>query len=276
MLPFFRKIRWRLVQDNPPAGRAGKFLKYSRYAIGEIVLVVIGILIALQINNWNEDRKDRVQEQVLLKQLHTEFKSNLEQLEEKIVIRQEIISSAAKLLGYIDVPKTRIKDSINRHVALSVGYTTFDPIESDFASSGGLKLLRNNRLKQLLSYWRSDIMQLKESEQTWYKYRNEIYIPFLIKHYQLRTSRHELIKTDYLKKFQSDKEIDSYLFSIGGIGRSKYPEDYNHLLNEPDFEDHLTRCIVTNNICDVQSQILRSRIIEILELLTEEIDDSFL
>lgn len=49
MLPFFRKIRWRLARDN-------QFFKYSRYAIGEIVLVVIGILIALQINNWNEDK----------------------------------------------------------------------------------------------------------------------------------------------------------------------------------------------------------------------------
>lgn len=51
MLPFFRKIRWRLAQDN-------QFFKYSRYAFGEIILVVIGILIALQINNWNEEKKE--------------------------------------------------------------------------------------------------------------------------------------------------------------------------------------------------------------------------
>ena len=50
MLRFFRQIRQRLLSDN-------KFSKYLLYAIGEIVLVVIGILIALQINNWNEDRK---------------------------------------------------------------------------------------------------------------------------------------------------------------------------------------------------------------------------
>ena len=55
MIPFFRKIR------NPPAGEAGKMaddnkpLKYIRYAIGEIVLVVIGILIALAINNWKKE-----------------------------------------------------------------------------------------------------------------------------------------------------------------------------------------------------------------------------
>ena len=52
MLPFFRKIRYRLAKDN-------QFLKYSRYAIGEILLVVIGILIALQINNCIENKKLR-------------------------------------------------------------------------------------------------------------------------------------------------------------------------------------------------------------------------
>ena len=52
MLPFFRKIRWRLAANN-------QFFKYSRYAIGEIVLVVVGILIALYINNWNEERKEK-------------------------------------------------------------------------------------------------------------------------------------------------------------------------------------------------------------------------
>ena len=50
MINFFRRIRKKLADDN-------QFLKYSRYAIGEIVLVVVGILIALQINNWNENRK---------------------------------------------------------------------------------------------------------------------------------------------------------------------------------------------------------------------------
>ena len=44
----------------------GKTGKYFKYAIGEIILVVIGILIALQINNWNETRKERAQEQELL------------------------------------------------------------------------------------------------------------------------------------------------------------------------------------------------------------------
>lgn len=63
MTPFFRKIRWRMARDN-------QFLKYSRYAIGETVLVVIGILIALYINNWNEQRKLNAQFKVTLEQLY--------------------------------------------------------------------------------------------------------------------------------------------------------------------------------------------------------------
>lgn len=62
MLKFFRKIRHNLLS----AGKTGKYLKY---AIGEIVLVVIGILIALQINNWNDFQKDRAMEKVLLENL---------------------------------------------------------------------------------------------------------------------------------------------------------------------------------------------------------------
>jgi hypothetical protein len=59
MIRFFRKIRQKLLTEN-------KFSKYVLYAIGEIVLVVIGILIALSINNWNEQHKINVQELIIL------------------------------------------------------------------------------------------------------------------------------------------------------------------------------------------------------------------
>ena len=66
MIKFFRKIRQNLLIEN-------KTGKYFKYAIGEIILVVIGILIALQINNWNENRKAQKQET----QIYTEIKSDL-------------------------------------------------------------------------------------------------------------------------------------------------------------------------------------------------------
>ena len=264
MIKFFRQIRQNLLMEN-------KTGKYFKYAIGEIVLVVIGILIALQINNWNELRKERTQEVVLLKQLQTEFKRNLNQLDEKVFIRREILNSATALLSNIDSPDTRVKDSIDHHVAITIGYTTFDPIVSDLSSSGGLKLLKNNNLKQLLSFWTYELVQVTEVEVGWRKYRDEVYVPFLIQHYQLRTARNNLIKNDYLKKFLIDKNVNSYLFQKGGMGNTKHQEDMNLLLDHPDYEDHITRCLVTNNIADIQSVILRKRIVEILAIIADEL-----
>ncbi|MDX1471309.1 MAG: DUF6090 family protein, partial [Flavobacteriaceae bacterium] len=63
--------------------------KYTLYAIGEIILVVIGILFALQINNWNERQKILDKEQKILNQLQSEYQSNLQQLDEKILMRSE-------------------------------------------------------------------------------------------------------------------------------------------------------------------------------------------
>ena len=74
MIKFFRNIRKNLLSE-------GKTSKYLKYAIGEIVLVVIGILIALQINNWNENRKTRVKENVIVKSLYDEFMFNSKYLE---------------------------------------------------------------------------------------------------------------------------------------------------------------------------------------------------
>ena len=69
MINFFRKSRKKLADDN-------KYFKYSRYAIGEIVLVVIGILIALSINNWNENNKRAKFEQESLINLKQDFVYN--------------------------------------------------------------------------------------------------------------------------------------------------------------------------------------------------------
>ena len=55
MIHFFRNIRHNLLEKN-------NFRKYLTYTIGEVIIVIIGILIAIQINNWNEDRKDRKDE----------------------------------------------------------------------------------------------------------------------------------------------------------------------------------------------------------------------
>ncbi|MFT6960251.1 MAG: hypothetical protein ACJA17_001353, partial [Polaribacter sp.] len=69
MIKFFRKIRQKMLTEN-------KFGKYMTYAVGEVILVVIGILIAVSINNWNQERQLENEEKVILKNIHTEFLEN--------------------------------------------------------------------------------------------------------------------------------------------------------------------------------------------------------
>ena len=74
MIKFFRKIRQNMIMEN-------KVSKYILYAIGEIVLVVIGILIALQLNNWNEWKKERVVEREILIDLVENLEINIRTIE---------------------------------------------------------------------------------------------------------------------------------------------------------------------------------------------------
>ena len=75
MIPFFRKIRKKLADDNKP-------MKYLRYAIGEIVLVVIGILIALQVNNWNVNRVSKLSQEKILNKLISNLNYDIDQFKE--------------------------------------------------------------------------------------------------------------------------------------------------------------------------------------------------
>jgi hypothetical protein len=157
VIKFFRKIRQRLVTEN-------KFSKYMLYAIGEITFVVIGILIALQINNWNENRNNHIEETALLEQLQSEFQSNLEQLNQETVMRDEIIHASLKLLDYVDFPQKRDTESILKYLNITTLAPTFDPIVNDLSSSGRIQLLRSKHLKELLSRWTSEITQVTEEE----------------------------------------------------------------------------------------------------------------
>lgn len=267
MIKFFRTLRQRLLSEN-------KMGNYLLYAIGEIILVVIGILIALTINNANEYKKERAEEQVLLKQILSEFKSNLEQLDQKIDIRNEMMQSAKQFMRLIDHPELRNKDSVDMLIAKTIPYTTFDPIVNDLGSSGELKLIRDAELKQALTRWSSNIKDVMEEEEIWKYYRNELYMPFLIAHYQFRTLRNKAMKNNVLEQYSIDLDKGTLLYANDEIGPSKHEEDFNALLDHPDLEDHLSRCFSINKWSNVQSLILRNRILEIIGLIQANLDET--
>ena len=85
MIPFFRKIRKKMADDNRP-------VQYMRYAVGEIILVVIGILIALQINNWNESNNNLGQVNKHLATLKLNLQDDVKQAEKLLAVTDTALS----------------------------------------------------------------------------------------------------------------------------------------------------------------------------------------
>jgi len=82
MFKFFRRIRYDLIEKNASNDRAGRTGKYIKYAVGEILLVVIGILIALSINNWNETQKGKIKAVTILEAIRSDMIKDLERIED--------------------------------------------------------------------------------------------------------------------------------------------------------------------------------------------------
>ncbi|SRR6056297_340672 len=158
MIKFFRKIRQKLLSKN-------KFSKYLIYAIGEIVLVVIGILIALQINNWNSFKNDRAIEQTALKNLKTEFEENLGQLRIDNDLNQASLDAAYSLLQSERI--TYLSTEIDSLLGTALNYATFEAgtgVFDEAISSGKMRLIQNDSLKTLLSKWKGKLNELGEDE----------------------------------------------------------------------------------------------------------------
>ncbi|GMN06404.1 hypothetical protein MTsPCn5_17930 [Croceitalea sp. MTPC5] len=154
MTKVFKKIRQGLLHEN-------KFSKYLLYAIGEIVLVVIGILLALQINNWNETTKRNAEEAKLLIALIEDFKENKDRIKEAIRKEEDVIQTSRSLIQAMQSKNTIHKDSIRFWVASGAKSWwraefvtgTYDAI----VSSGKIAILKNENLKRLLSQFTADI-----------------------------------------------------------------------------------------------------------------------
>lgn len=261
MIKFFRHIRKRLLSEN-------RFSKYLIYAIGEIILVVIGILIALQINNRNQYYQERKLESELLEQLHSEFKSNLEQLEAKFTTRKMMIKSATKLLEYKDRKKLVNRDSIIEHIAFTYLTPTFDPIVNDLTSSGRVQLIQSSELKGLLSRWTSQIIQVTEVEKSWLEYRNKFYFPVLHENSSMRNIINHSWQKNSNKLLQSGKSINNTM----AIGNSTIPEDFSKLFNAKNFEDNLAHCAFYSKVINSESEILIKSVIKILNIIENELE----
>lgn len=161
MIKFFRQIRQKLLQEN-------RFSKYLFYALGEIILVVIGILLALQIDTWNTHKNNRAKELVYLKSYHEDLKKNITELNRVIEKSNRTIGASDSLLrlatGQLEVEDIKTMEGL---VMESLNYTLFLSQEGtikDIFGTGDLALIQNDTIRKSMVNWNSDLKYLTEYE----------------------------------------------------------------------------------------------------------------
>lgn len=151
MLSFFRRIRKGLLGS-------GQAQKYALYAIGEIALVVIGILIALQINNWNLNSIDQEKERIYLRNIERDLKDQLATIKLQIDYETSISNIATPIIEYY---KTHQNFKIDSLFTINIGYITGRktfvknaPTYTELLSSGNIDIIRDNSLKdEVIKYF---------------------------------------------------------------------------------------------------------------------------
>ncbi|MFT5229074.1 MAG: hypothetical protein ACI9EV_002227 [Urechidicola sp.] len=163
MIKFFRKIRQKMLIEN-------KLSKYVIYAIGEILLVVIGILIALQINNFNNHKQQRQIEQVYLSSLKAEFQTNMKKIDDCLARTTERMHASEDMLALFDkniidtTSSTTLSNILYGALSGSATYTPSKGVLTDIISSGNLNLIQNEQLRQNLASFESTLVYTKLQE----------------------------------------------------------------------------------------------------------------
>ena len=248
----------------------GKTGKYLKYAIGEIILVVIGILIALSINNWNEHRKNRILEQEVLKDLKEEYVLNLSQLEQKIDMRNAIIQNSIDVLNYVDNSEFDVNRDTLIHKIRYLGLDpTFDPIQNDLITSGKIRLIQNKPLRKLLSSWTSDILALQEMEFQWQTLKTDLNIPYQISLGIYRDMVHSSYESSGKPIYLVDRnnDVDHKLF----VGKSRNTPSSKKILQNVKLESMMANAITQCHSTNMQALALKKRIQLIIDLLNKEI-----
>jgi len=234
MIKFFRKIRQNLLMEN-------KTGKYFKYAFGEIILVVIGILIALQINNWNELRKERKLENKLLDEVSKSIKADTTSLNLEKRIFDRILYHGNLIREKIDndEPYEKSLDSsfaiINTFVIQEADYKAFERIENV-----GIEIITNEELKKsLINYYdKSKFVASVENGEIGDIFMQKVYPKFF-------------------KRF--------------AYAQYAVPIDFEKLKNESEFLIHLDYCINDAKWYRGQSMIRKKWAIRLIGILDKEL-----
>ena len=189
MIKFFRNIRKKLIKQS-------KVRNYAIYAIGEIILVVIGILIALQINNWNEANKATKEELKILKEMQFNLTNDLKDCEWNINKQQELANSNAIVLSHLE-QATPFNDSLGYHYGNLIYSTTQrrNMAAYDHLKAKGIDLIQNDSLRRHITAVYSERYYFIEKQEL--EYDNQIQLNELLPQLNAKIIYDNILKTGY-------------------------------------------------------------------------------
>jgi hypothetical protein len=160
MIGFIRRLRRRLLAEAALG-------KYLAYAVGEIVLVVIGILIALQINNYNDQRKDRARELGYLANIRADLAANIAEIDRYLATRTEGIAAAQRIIDHFEGKPIEDASAFNADGVSIYSWQRYYQINNTYqelVNSGNFALLSNDRIKHGLLDLESQYKKMKGEE----------------------------------------------------------------------------------------------------------------
>ena len=180
MIKFFRKIRQKMLAEN-------KFSKYLLYAIGEIVLVVIGILIALQINNLNQQRQENEQLTASLELMQLNLKEDIIKLDEQIAYNEAIQEDIDNFFKIVSNPESTKNIPLNDigDVALEKSFYSVSTALKSMESGGHFKWINDNLLKESIYNYYADSQKFSKLVESHNHFAREYVEGFVYRNWDL-------------------------------------------------------------------------------------------
>ncbi|WP_455170526.1 DUF6090 family protein [Aegicerativicinus sediminis] len=247
MISFLRKLRHSFISQN-------RFSKYLLYALGEIFLVVIGILIALQINNWNEDQKKGTYEQKILTAIKTDLKSSREEVLKAIDDDGRWRDCIHKILRYLDQRKPYEKQLDQCFGSYYWSSTVqFSTSSYEELKNRGVELISNPELRSKLTDMYDFKLDVLRSEiEVWDS--------------QLLSSTIYPIHTDLFRKYYPES-WSLYEDEFAS------PIDYEKLMDNEKFKNVLAEIISLRNYSIAANELLEKDIQKLIVDIEKELEE---
>lgn len=215
MALFFKRIRQKLLINK-------RFGKYSLYAIGEVLILIFGIAIAVQVNNWDQRRQNKIVEISILKSIKADLENDLEAIPIDISLHEEGIESSKIILDHLENNRP-YNDSLSYHFLASFYVTEL------FPTSGGIQTLKSIGVNTISNEsLRKKIIDLYDVRYTFMRYLGEIITDSYV------YNENNILSTRFDQAAFYDDPMTKKEWDGGMV-----PMDYEGLKDDSEFKFHL-------------------------------------